>query len=141
MPGELVAEGKTTSTREAHHELYDGVPGADTEWDKANERPFATLDESTGALVGQIHPVAHFQANNEKQKLLKGGRDTDADIVALAYAVGGTVVTMERLKPNAVKVPSTRRFRTSTLRASWRPKAGSSEQSVAGRRTAVYTRS
>jgi hypothetical protein len=26
--------------------------------------------------------------------------------VARAYAVGGTVVTMERLKPNAVKVPN-----------------------------------
>lgn len=44
--------------------------------------------------------------NIEKQKLYKGGRNADAFIVARAYATGGTVVTMERFKPNAVKVPN-----------------------------------
>jgi len=47
-----------------------------------------------------------FQANIEKQKLYKGGRNADAFIVARAYAIGGTVVTAEQLKPNAVKVPN-----------------------------------
>ena len=37
---------------------------------------------------------------------LYGGRNADAFIVARAYAIGGTVVTMERLKPNAVRVPN-----------------------------------
>lgn len=50
--------------------------------------------------------MAHFQANIEKQKLFKGGRNADAFIVARAHAIGGTVVTMERLKPNAVKLPN-----------------------------------
>ena len=61
---------------------------------------------SVGAFVGQIYSVAHFQANIEKQKLFKGGRNADAFIVARAFAVGGTVVTMERLKANAAKVPN-----------------------------------
>ena len=103
---QLVADGKITSTREVYHELHDGVPGADTEWAKANEKLFATPDAKEGAFVGQIYSVAHFQANIEKQKLFKGGRNADAFVVARAFAIGGTVVTMERLKPNAVKIPN-----------------------------------
>ena len=68
--------------------------------------PRPNLLRREGAFVGQIYSVAHFQANIEKQKLFKGGRNADAFIVARAHAIGGTVVTMERLKPNAVKVPN-----------------------------------
>jgi hypothetical protein len=38
--------------------------------------------------------------------LYKGCRKADSFVVARAYAIGGTVVTAERLKPNAVKVPN-----------------------------------
>ena len=103
---QLVADEKITSTREVLHELHDGVPGADTEWADANTKLFATPDANEGSFVGQIYSVAHFQANIEKQKLFKGGRNADAFIVARAYATGGKVVTMERLKPNAVKIPN-----------------------------------
>lgn len=103
---ELVAAGKITSTREAFHELHDGVPGADTEWADANAKLFATPDAKEAEFVGQIYSVAHFQSNIEKQKLYKGGRNADAFIVARAYAIGGTVVTMERFKSNAVRVPN-----------------------------------
>jgi len=103
---QLVADGKVTSTREAFRELHDGVPGADLAWATANEKLFAIPDAKEGTFVGQIYSVPHFQANIEKQKLLKGGRNADAFIVARAYATDGTVVTMERLKPNATKVPN-----------------------------------
>ncbi|RZI70387.1 MAG: DUF4411 family protein, partial [Pseudomonas sp.] len=42
----------------------------------------------------------------ERQKLFKGGRNADAFIVARAFAIGGSVVTAERFKPNAVKLPN-----------------------------------
>lgn len=103
---QLVAHGKITSTREALHELHDGVHGDDTEWAKANAELFATPDAKEAAFVAKIYSVAHFQANIEKQKLIRGGRNADAFIVARAYALGGTVVTMERLKPHAVKIPN-----------------------------------
>jgi predicted nucleic acid-binding protein len=103
---ELVADGKITSTREAYHELHDGVPGADTQWAKANAKLFATPDVNEAAFVSKIYSVSHFQANIEKQKLIRGGRNADAFIVARAYAIGGTIVTMEKLKPNAVKIPN-----------------------------------
>ena len=103
---ELVAAGTITSTREVYHELHDGVPGADTEWAKANVELFVTPDAKEGAFVGKIYSVPHFQGNIEKQKLYKGGRNADAFIVARAAAIGGTVVTAERFKDNAVKVPN-----------------------------------
>lgn len=103
---QLVANGKITSTREAYRELHDGMMGADTDWATANQGLFTTPDAKEGAVVGQIYSVAHFQANIEKQKLFKGGLNADAFIVARAHAIGGTVVTMERLKPNAVKIPN-----------------------------------
>lgn len=103
---QLVASGMVTSTREAYHELHDGVPGADTEWAKTNAALFTTPDAMEAAFVAQIYSVAHFQANIEKQKLIRGGRNADAFVVARAHAIGGTVVTMERLKPNAVKIPN-----------------------------------
>jgi hypothetical protein len=103
---QLVADCKVTSTREAYHELHDGVPGADTDWATTNIGLFATPDAKEAAFVGNIYSVAHFQANIEKQKLIRGGRNADSFIVARAYAIGGTVVTMERLKPNAVKIPN-----------------------------------
>ena len=103
---QLVADGQITSTREVLHELGDGSPGADLEWATANPKLFATPDAKEGAFVAKIYAITHFQTNIEKQKLYKGGRNADAFIVARASVIGGTVVTMERLKPNAVKVPN-----------------------------------
>jgi hypothetical protein len=102
----LVAGGMVTSTREAFRELSDGVAGSDIEWAKDNSALFTTPDAKEAAFVGAIYSVAHFQANIEKQKLIRGGRNADAFIVARAYSVGGTVVTLERLKPNAAKIPN-----------------------------------
>ena len=103
---EIVAAGMITSTREAFHELNDGTAGADTEWAKVNAKLFVTPDAKEAGFVAQIYSVPHFQANIEKQKIIKGGRNADAFIVARAFATGGTVVTMERLKANAAKIPN-----------------------------------
>lgn len=103
---QLVSDGRITSTREAFHELHDGIQGADTEWATNNAKLFATPDANEAAFVAKIYSVNHFQSNIEKQKLIKGGRNADAFIIARASAVGGTVVTMEKYKPNAVKIPN-----------------------------------
>jgi predicted nucleic acid-binding protein len=102
---ELVATGKVTSTREAYNELLDGA-GPDTDWAKANAQLFTTPNAKEGAFVAKIYAVPHFQANIEKQKIIRGGRNADAFIIARAFAVGGTVVTKEKLKPNAVNIPN-----------------------------------
>ena len=64
------------------------MPGADTDWAKANAKLFATPDAKEAAFVGKIYSVAHCRANREKQKLIKGGRNADAFIVARAFAIG-----------------------------------------------------
>ena len=102
----LVEDGKITSTRESYRELNNGTPGADTEWAKANETIFAVPDTKEAIFVSRIYSVPHFQANIEKQKLLKGGLNADAFIIARAYSIGGIVVTMEKFKQNAAKIPN-----------------------------------
>lgn len=57
-------------------------------------------------MVSKIFAVHHFQQNIEMQKLLKGGLNADPFVIARAMAEGKTVVTMEQLKPNAVKIPN-----------------------------------
>ncbi len=102
---ELVASGQITSTREAFRELED-FGGDSFIWAKENEVIFTTPDAAEAAVVVQIYSVAHFQANMEKQKLLKGGRNADPFLIARAAVVGGTVLTMEQLKPGGAKIPN-----------------------------------
>jgi hypothetical protein len=51
-------------------------------------------------------PFPHFQANIERQKLYKGGRNADPFVIAKAGTDGFTVVTMEKLKPGGAKIPN-----------------------------------
>lgn len=59
-----------------------------------------------GAFVARIYNVAHFQQNIEQRKILRGGRNADPFVIAKAAVERRTVVTVEELKPNAVKVPN-----------------------------------
>jgi hypothetical protein len=101
----LVDAGQITSTREVLQELNDGA-GPDTNWANANAKLFATPDAKEAKFVTQIFSVPHFLASVEKKKIIQGGRNADAFVVARAFAVGGTVVTKEKLKPNASKIPN-----------------------------------
>ena len=102
---QLVAKGMITSTREVYRELHDGA-GTDTEWAEANAHLFVVPDATEAGFVAKIYAVPHFQANIEKQKLMKGGHNADSFLIARAFATGGTLVTLERHKPNAVKIPN-----------------------------------
>ena len=101
----MVAEGRFTSCREASRELED-LGGTAYDWARANSALFVTPDAKEGAFVAQIYRVKHFQANIERQKLLKGGKCADPFLIARAHCIGGTVLTMEKLKPHAAKIPN-----------------------------------
>jgi len=101
----MVEAGLITSTREAFRELED-FGGDSFDWTKANEKIFTIPDAAEGAMVVKIYSVPHFQANMEKQKLLKGGRNADPFLIARAAVLGGTVLTMEQLKENSAKIPN-----------------------------------
>src|SRR5947209_1010919 len=70
---EMVGNGQFTSCREASRELAD-MGGPAHIWAKANPELFLAPDAKQGDIVAQIYAVKHFQANIEKQKLLKGGK-------------------------------------------------------------------
>lgn len=101
----MTAAGGFTSTREVFRELEDWG-GRSLEWAKTNRDLFTIPDAREGSIVAKIFAIPHFQANIERQKLLKGGKNADPFLVARAEIIGGTVVTMEREKPGAAKIPN-----------------------------------
>lgn len=101
----MVADGKFTSTREAHRELEDGLPDAFA-WAVANKRLFPAPTANEAKFVVSIFGIKHFQGNIETQKILKGGKNADPFLIARAKVCNGTVLTMEQLKSNATRIPN-----------------------------------
>lgn len=102
----LIENGQIVSTREALREIEDGATESLRDWGAENRELFTTPNAAEGAFVGRIYSIPHFQQNIELQKLLKGGKNADPFIVAKAGVEERIVVTMEILKPNAVKIPN-----------------------------------
>ena len=102
----LVVNRDIVSTREVLREIEDGAVESLREWAARNSELFPTPNAEEGAFVARIYAVRHFQQNIERQKMLKGGRNADPFVIAKAAVNEGTVVTMERLKPNAVTIPN-----------------------------------
>jgi hypothetical protein len=102
----LVAEGNIVSTREVYREIQDSSIADLRTWAEKNQNLFPVPTPAEASYVAKIYTVAHFHQNIEQQKLLKGGRNADPFVIARAATDGGTVVTMELLKPNAAKIPN-----------------------------------
>jgi Domain of unknown function (DUF4411) len=103
---QLVADGRLVSTREAFREIEDGPIESLIEWAKANRSLFAMPTPEEGAFVARIYGVSRFQQNIEQKKLLRGGKVADPFVIARAARENRTVVTVEVMKPNAVKIPN-----------------------------------
>jgi len=102
----LVAGGELVSCRETYREIMDGPIHELRTWAEDHQALFAVPTATEGAFVANIYSVKHFQQNIEQQKLLKGGRNADAFVVARAAVEQGSVITMELFKPNAAKIPN-----------------------------------
>ncbi len=103
---ELIDNGDIVSTREVLREIKDGAVDSLRDWAAQNHELFTIPNADEGTFVGQIYAVQHFQQNIERQKMLKGGRNADPFVIAKAAVNGFTVVTMEQLRDNAVKIPN-----------------------------------
>ena len=103
---ELVENGDIVSTREVLREIDDGAVDRLRDWSAENQELFTVPNADEGTFVGRIYAVQHFQQNIERQKMLKGGRNADPFVIAKAAVNGLTVVTMEQLRDNAVKIPN-----------------------------------
>ena len=103
---QLVKDRRLVSTREVFREIEDGPIESLLEWAKKNRELFATPTAQEGAFVAKIYAVPRFQQNIEQKKLLRGGKVADPFVIARAACEKRTVVTIEVMKPNAVKIPN-----------------------------------
>jgi len=106
MFDQMIANDRIVSTREVGREIEDQEDDLQA-WMKANPSVFATPTAAEGAFVAQIYQVAHFRANIEQRKFLKGGKNADPFVIARCSTLDeGAVVTLERMKANAAKIPN-----------------------------------
>ena len=105
--GTLVLTGELVSTREVWHEIERGDVDAHTNaWLKARKSLFTTPTAQELRFVAEIFKVAHFQALIGEKQRLAGTPVADPFVIACAKLKGATVVTEERLKPHAAKIPN-----------------------------------
>ena len=102
-----ISNGTIASVREVFNELhnYNDVDFIQ-QWAKQHKDAFLRPNESELAAVQQVLAVPHFQSLISRKAILKGTPVADPFVVASAKVRGGTVVTQERHKPNAAKLPN-----------------------------------
>lgn len=103
----LVADGGLISVEEVLKEVRQLVDAPHvTDWADQHSEMFEPPTEEEMEHVAEIFSVRHFQQLISKDKLLRGGHVADPWLIARARAIGGCVVTEEKLKPNAAKIPN-----------------------------------
>jgi hypothetical protein len=101
-----VESGGAVSVREVWREL-EACPETNViAWAKANSGIFKTPSAAEAEFVGQIFSVPHFAQLISAKAQMTGQPAADPFLIAAAQCCGGTVVTQERLKPNAAKIPN-----------------------------------
>lgn len=99
----MIKEGRLTSVSEVYKELTVS-DGKMTEWAKANKEifPKPTLEEQMAVMeILQEFPLL-IKENNR----LTGRPEADPFVIAKGMVEERTVVTMERFKPQAPKMPN-----------------------------------
>lgn len=102
----LAANGDVVSTREVRPEVERSGKDNIIAWIKAHAQVFTMPTAQETAFVARIFAIPHFQALIGQKALLRGTPVADPFLIACAYARGGTVVTQEKLKKNAAKIPN-----------------------------------
>jgi hypothetical protein len=102
----LVAAEEIISTREVRTELESSGREHVIKWAKANSPMFTTPTAAETQFVGQIFSVPHFRALIGQKAQQRGTPVADPFVIACARINSGTVVSQEKLKPNASKIPN-----------------------------------
>lgn len=101
-----VDKGDIVSVREVWRELQACPETSVIEWAKTNSEIFRPPTPAEAAFVGQIFAVPHFGQLISAKAQTTGQPVADPFLIAAAKIYGGTVITQERLKPNAAKIPN-----------------------------------
>ncbi len=103
---DAVDYGTIRSVREVYSELsdYEG----NWIWNKAKsvKQIFLIPGPTETAFVAQLMTQKKYQALIARAKILRGKPVADPFLIATGYDTGGTVVTEEKRKPNASKIPN-----------------------------------
>jgi hypothetical protein len=86
-------------------ERYSGCEFVD-DWVKENKAIFYKPCPDEQTFVAQILAIPHFQALISQKATLEGTPVADPFIIASAKYRNATVVTEEKLKPHAAKIPN-----------------------------------
>ena len=99
--------GKITSVREVFRELDQeaSVPHL-SDWVDSHRSAFKTPNAEATQFVSTIFSVPHFRALVSEKNRLAGRPCADPFIIAWAKVIGGCVVTEEKERPNAPKIPN-----------------------------------
>ena len=101
----LVSSQKIISVSEVSKEL-EGWEDRLAVWVKNHRDFFSKPDAAEFAFVTEIFKITHFQAMIRKKQRLQGKPVADPFVIAKAKASGGCVVTQEKIKENAAKIPN-----------------------------------
>jgi hypothetical protein len=101
-----VDSGDVVSVREVRRELEACPETNVVAWAKTNSGIFKPPTAAEGLFVGQLLAVSHFAQLISAKAQMTGQPVADPFLIAAAKNCGGTVVTQERLKPNAAKIPN-----------------------------------
>ncbi len=104
---DLVDTGNIISVREVRTELGNRSDSdVVDQWANNHKSIFLTPSPAEMQFVQQIFAIQHFQALIGRQAILKGTPIADPFVIAAAAIQVGTVVTEEKFKPNAAKIPN-----------------------------------
>lgn len=102
-----VTDGHVLSVREVLKELHQQSRSAHIlEWIETNKTIFRPPEEAEMDFVAAIFRVPHFQALVGQKQILEGLPVADPFVIARAKVTASVVVTEEKLKPNAAKIPN-----------------------------------
>ena len=101
----LVSAKKIISVREVFNEVK-GHEDRLAEWAKIHRDFFLQPASDELGFVSEIFKVTHFQTLIKKKERLQGNPVADPFVIAKAKALEGCVVTQEKLKDNAAKIPN-----------------------------------
>lgn len=104
---QAVDSGKIISVREVFRELDQEASTPHlSNWVKHHKSIFTTPNAKATQFVAAIFAIPHFRTLMSRKKQSTGGPCADPFIIALAKIMDACVVTEEKEKPNAAKIPN-----------------------------------
>lgn len=104
---EIISDERIISVREVYNEIIRGHTSSKlVVWTKNNKDFFPQPSEAEIDYVKDIFNNSHFRQVINNEQILKGSPSADPFVVAKARFLKCCVVTQERHRPNAPKIPN-----------------------------------